>query len=314
MVLSLSGRLKGVGAVALAGTLVALAVGGCAGAHADLPDGGKVRVAAIEATWGSLAAQIGGSDADVVAIVSGPGADPHEFEPRPRDAVTLAQAQLVIVNGAGYDAWAEKLLAASRAPGRIVIDVADVLHAPKGANPHFWYDPHAVAAVIARITTALQRLDPAHAHGYAANGHELETNGLAEYHRLLSELHDRYANTPVGISETIFEPLASAVGLKVVTPISFANAVSEGTDPAGADRTTITAQIRDRRFAVFLVNAQNSTPDVAAVVAGCRHAGIPVVSMTETPAPAGPTFQAWQVQQLTRLLAALASAKPPVPA
>lgn len=314
MVLSLTHRGRALGVVAVAVVLLAVAAGGCGATDALAPPGGKVRVAAIEATWGSLAAQVGGAHAEVVSIVSGPGADPHDFEPRPRDAVTLAQAQIVIVNGAGYDTWATKLLASTRAPGRIVIDVAAAVGAHKGANPHFWYDPRAVATVIARVTGALQQLDAAHSAAYTANRHRLETAGLATYHRLLADLRARYAGTPVGISESIFEPLAEAIGLRVVTPVSFANAIGQGTDPTAADRTTIAEQVRSRRFAVFLDNSQNSTPDVDAVVAACRRAGIPVVAMTETPTPADARFQDWQAAQLQRLAAALAEAKDGAPA
>jgi zinc/manganese transport system substrate-binding protein len=313
MVLTLRRRPVGLVGVCFVCALVIGTVGGCAGAHAGQPAGGKVRVAAIEATWGSLAAQIGGDAADVVSIVSGPGADPHDFEPRPRDAVTLAQAQLVIVNGAGYDAWAEHLLDATRTAGRVVVNVADLLQAPKGANPHFWYSPRAVSAVIARITSALAELDPGHASTYTANRKQLETVGLADYHRLLNELRTQHRGTAIGISETLFEPLAAAIGLQVVTPTSFASAVSAGTDPTAADRATITAQIREHRFAVFLENTQSSTPDVEALAASCRRAGIPVVEMTETPAPAGATFQAWQVRQLEQLAAALARPRPQGP-
>jgi len=71
-----------------------------------------VDVVAAENFWGDIAAQIGGRDVAVTSLISDPNADPHLFQTDARDAATLARAQVVIENGAGYDAWMGSLLAA----------------------------------------------------------------------------------------------------------------------------------------------------------------------------------------------------------
>ncbi|MGH3745317.1 MAG: metal ABC transporter solute-binding protein, Zn/Mn family, partial [Mycobacteriales bacterium] len=63
--------------------------------------------------------------------------------------------------------------------------------------------------------------------------------------------------------------------------------------------------IAGRKIEVYVVNSQNSTPDVQAQVDAARAHGIPVVPLTETLTPAGATFQQWQVRQLTALRSAL---------
>ena len=72
-----------------------------------------------------LVSQIGGKDVSVVSIVSDPNADPHEYESNTENAREFASANYVIVNGAGYDSWADKLLSASSNPQRKVLNVAD---------------------------------------------------------------------------------------------------------------------------------------------------------------------------------------------
>ena len=82
-------------------------------------------------------------------------------------------------------------------------------------------------------------------------------------------------------------------------------AVSEGTEPSAADKSTVDAQISQKRIKVYVFNSQNSTPDVAAQVKAARARGIPVISITETLTPATASFQDWQVAQLQALQAAL---------
>ena len=111
---------------------------------------GRLRVVAAENFWGSIAAQIGGSKVEVQSIIVNPATDPHSYEPTAEDARTMAGAQMAIVNGIGYDEWASHLLAASPSAGRSVLDVGSLLGLEAGANPHQWYSPSHVHAVIDR--------------------------------------------------------------------------------------------------------------------------------------------------------------------
>ena len=67
----------------------------------------------------------------------------------------------------------------------------------------------------------------------------------------------------------------------------------------------INLESRDRSLKVLVFNAQNSTPDVRAVVDRAEAQRLPVVAITETQAPADLTYQDWQTRQLNALLAAL---------
>lgn len=291
------------------GTLAATGACATTAPHPSAQRPGVIRVVAAENTWGSLASQLGGSRADVSAIITNPNSDPHDYEPTAADATKIHAAQLVIINGVGYDPWAAKLAAANPAAHRIDLTVGDVVGVANGGNPHRWYDPDNVRTVIDQITADYQKLDPAHAAYFGARHDAVLNTDLKPYFDLIAQIKARYAGTPVGASESIFAPLAAATGLDLLTPPSFLNAISEGGEPTAADKLTIDQQIANKRIKVYVYNRQNATPDVQAQVVAARTAGIPVATITETLTPTGATFQDWQVGQLTALAAALQKAK-----
>lgn len=267
---------------------------------------GGLQVVAAESSWGSLAAQLGGHRAHVTSVIANPAADPHDYEPTAADARAVAEARLVVENGIGYDPWAAKLVAADATSGRLVLDVGDLVGVRSGGNPHRWYSPGDVRRVIRALTAAYVRLDPAHASYFRAREVRLEQRGLRRYRQLLAAIARRYRGVAVGASESLFAPLAQALGLTLVTPPTFLRATSEGADPSAADLAEIERQVDRRQIAAWLFDSQNSTPDVARITAAARAKGIPVVAITETLSPASATFQSWQVRQLRALAAALA--------
>jgi len=175
----------------------------------------------------------------------------------------------------------------------------------EGGNPHRWYSPSDVEKVADEITADLKKADPAGATYFDSQRQAFENTGLARYHQLITDIKTTYAGTPVGASESVFAPLAEALGLDLITPASFLKATSEGTDPSAADKATIDHQIRARTIKVYVFNSQNSTPDIAAQASAAKEVGIPVSTMTETLSPAGESFQDWQSAQLQALKTAL---------
>ncbi len=270
---------------------------------------GVVLVVAAESFWGSIAAQIGGAHARVVTIVANPNADPHSYESTANDARAFAAAQFVILNGAGYDAWGQRLLGANPVAGRVVLDVGQMLGVPLGANPHFWYDPAVVARVATAIAADLARSDPADAGYFAAGRDRFLTVALKPYTDLIAQIRQRYAGTPVGATESIFVYLASALGLDLISPPEFMKAISEGDEPSASDRVTMEDQITGHQIALLVYNNQTVTPDTDLLRQEARAAGIPVVGITETLSPVGATFQDWQVAQLRAIEQALVSAR-----
>ncbi len=263
---------------------------------------------AAENFWGSIAKQIGGSHANVTSIITNPNTDPHAYEPTAQDGRIIASAQMVIENGVGYDSWAAQLIAANPSPSQVILNVGTLVGIPLGGNPHRWYDPANVYQVISAITTDYQKLDPANEAYFAAQKNAFETKSLASYNALIKEIRAKYSGTPIGASESIVSPLAQALGLKLITPYTFLQAISEGTDPTAADKATIDHQIKTKQIKIYIFNSQNATPDVQAQLTEAKAEGIPIVKVTETLVPATATFQSWQTSELQSIAAALAKA------
>jgi zinc/manganese transport system substrate-binding protein len=270
--------------------------------------GRPLQVVAAENFWGSIAAQLGGDRVHVTSVITSPATDPHDYEPTAADARTMAGAQLAIVNGIGYDPWADKLLSANPVHGRIVLRVGDLVGIKPGGNPHRWYSPPDVQKVIDEIVRDYSKLDPKGAGFFKQQRARFENHGLARYKGLIATIRRKYRGVPVGASESIFVPMAQALALNLVTPPSFLKAISEGTEPTVKDKTTIDRQIAQRQIKVWVFNSQNSTPDVQRITDAARKRGIPVTTITETLTPASATFQSWQFRQLQALARALAMA------
>jgi zinc/manganese transport system substrate-binding protein len=275
-----------------------------------LPGGASAKpspfpVVAVENFWGSIAAQLAGNRATVQSVITNPGTDPHSYEPTPSDARTLAISKVAIVNGLGYDSWASQLLDANSYGGRIVLDAGDVLKLKQGDNPHQWYSPTSVRRMVDAIVAAYDQADPAGRPYFAARKRAFEHTALARYDSLRAQIRRRFAGVPVGYSESIFEPLARSLGLKLVTPSSFAKAVAEGNEVSASDRHTVERQLRRHQVRVWIYNSQNVTPDIEQLTSLAKAEHIPVVTITETLSPENGTFQQWQANQLAALLRAL---------
>jgi len=275
----------------------------------------RVRVVAAEDFWGSIARQLGGEHAEVTSLIADPNTDPHAYEAKPSDGAAVARAQVTIANGIGYDGWMGKLVAANPSSSRKVVTVGDVVGVREGGNPHQWYSPRSVNSVIDAITTALKQVDPADAGYFDAQQQAYRAGGLKRYDDLRARIKAQFSGVAVGASESIVAPLAEDLGLKLLTPESFLDAVSEGNDPTARDKAMVDSQITSRQIKVFVYNSQNSTPDVDALVAKAKKAGMPVTTLTETLVPAGAAFQDWQADQLQKLADALgqATGQPPAP-
>lgn len=268
----------------------------------------KIPVVAAEDFWGSIARQLGGEQVDVRSIIDDPEMHAHDYEPKPSDGAAFATAKVAILNGIGYDAWADDLVAANPSPGRKLVSVGEVVGIKEGGNPHQWYSPRSVDRVIDAVTDALKQAAPPHAAYFDTQREVFRAEKLKRYNELRSQIKAEFDGTPVGATESIFVPMAEDLGLKVLTPLTFQDAIAEGEDPTAADKAAVDKQITGRQIKVLVYNSQNSTPDVASLVDKAKKAGIPVTTLTETPNPKGSLFQDWQTNQLQSLAAALAQA------
>src|SRR5271155_1713616 len=172
--------------------------------QAGTPASATVRVVAVERVYGDLAQQIGGAGVDVTTLLNSPSADPHEYEPTPRDADAVAAADVVIENGLGYDAFAEKLAAASPRAGRSILVVGALGGHHLGDNPHVWYEVNSLRHFSAAFAADIVRRLPAQRSGIARRRDRVDAwiDGLSA--RLMG-IASRHGGERVAITEPVFD-------------------------------------------------------------------------------------------------------------
>ncbi len=279
----------------------AMLVVGSAAAAASTPT--PISIVAAENFYGDIAAAIGGEHVRVTSVLSNPDQDPHLFEASPSVARDLANARIVVLNGAGYDPWVAKMLAANSAPDRLVIVAADLVHRATGDNPHLWYDPATMPAVAAALAAKLAEIDPADAADYAANLDRLR-GGFETIATKFSAIRARYAGRPVSATEPVFGYMAAALGLAMRNE-RFQLAVMNDTEPSARDTAAFEDDLRGHKVDVLFYNSQVTDPQVDRLLAIASQSHVPVVGVSETQ-PAGRSFVDWMIGELDATQKALA--------
>jgi zinc/manganese transport system substrate-binding protein len=278
-----------------------------AGGVNPVDSGPPLAVLGTENFYADLLTQIGGPRVRATSFINDPNADPHEFESSPQDAALVADANLVIVNGLGYDDFMQRLVGASTKPNRVVINVQQLLGLPDTVNVHVWYDPTTMPKVAAAVTSALSGLDPQNAAYFAAQ-QQAYLAALKPISDKITELKGKYAGTPIAFTENVAGYMTDQIGLVVKTPVGFMKAVEEGTDPAPADVAAERDLFTSKSVKVLLYNSQVTSPTTSAIHDLAAQQGIPIVGVAETIPPSFQTYQDWQLAQLTELEQALTSA------
>ena len=263
-----------------------------------------LQVVAAENFWGSLVSQIGGTHVQVLSIVSDPNADPHEYESNTANARAFATADYIVVNGAGYDEWADKLISAGIKPNAKVLNVANLIGQQNGDNPHFWYSPDYVNQTTKQMELDLISIDPSNAKDYEQNYANLQVS-LSQYQHRIGEIKQQFGGTKVAATESIFEYLANATGLDLVSPPTFTHAVAEGNDPPANSVVQFETQLQSDNVSVLVYNQQTITPLTDTMKKLASEQGIPVIGITETIQPPNVSFQDWMNAELISLQNAL---------
>jgi zinc/manganese transport system substrate-binding protein len=267
--------------------------------------GGKViKVVAAENFWGSIATQLGGSHVQVLSVVSDPNADPHDYESSASDARAVAEADYVIENGVGYDAWCDKLLSASPNSSRHVYNVGDTVGKKDGDNPHLWYNPDYVVAAENHIEADLKATDPADADYFTAQRTATD-KAFAPMRARLAEIKKVDAGKTVASTESIFVYLANYLGLNLISPPEFMEAVAEGNDPPAASVAAFQQQLSGGTVQTLVYNEQTATAVTSSLKQLATSKNIPVIGVTETIQPADTPFQDWFNSELLDLQNAL---------
>lgn len=294
----------------LAVAAIAVGLGSCSGddSASGSPEGdcpvAPVSVVATIGPWGSIAEELAGDCAHVTTIVDGSRGDPHDVEPTPADRAAIEDADVVITNGLGYDAWADDALAAASSEPAVVV-AGEVTGQETGANPHAWYDPAIVREAATAITQALQEASPTEAEEYYTSRFQTWEQSLAPYDAAIERVRAGAAGRPYAATEPVFDPMAAALGLLDVTPSGFSQSVSNGAEPSPGDVAAFDAVLSGGKAAALIDNSQTDSAMARQLTARAAGSGVPVVEVTETAPASATSFVAWQVAQLDALAAAL---------
>lgn len=239
----------------------------------------KPQIVAAVSEWGSLAHEVVGNNAVVHSLLTDPNSDPHEHEASLSDATSVQQAQVIIVNGAGYDNWFKKLLA-NKNKSTVVFNVAEMMKTPTGGNPHLFFDLNAAQKVVNRLEY-LPHLKMFHSLGTNFAKYGLRTSlAIHQLQLTLKTISAKCAGVKVAATEDIAGYLLSAAKLKVVTPKSLRLAIGNGVDPSVSDLATALQQL-GQHPAFLVYNSQTTTPLTTQLLTQARADHVPVIKIAE---------------------------------
>jgi zinc/manganese transport system substrate-binding protein len=288
------------GMVALYALTVILAV--LAGPAAAQIPGNAPGIVAAENFYGDVAQQLAGNNTAVTSILSNPDQDPHLFEASPSVARHLSGAAIVIYNGADYDPWMTKLLAATRSPNREIIVVADLVHRRAGDNPHLWYDPATMPIFAKALAKALSDREPPRRNDYDERLRAFLAS-LQPLDAKIAELRQKFDGIPVTATEPVFGYMAAALGFRMRNE-RFQLTVMNGSEPRASDVAAFENDLRNHTVRLFFYNSQASDTAAQRLVRIATQSRVPVVGVTETEPP-GKRYQDWMMGELDAIAQAL---------
>lgn len=319
-------RLAAATAMAAAG---ALALAGCSGSSdaAEAPSssaavGKHLSVVTSTSVYQSIVSHILGDQGDVTALITSAAQDPHSYEATSRDKLTVSKADLVVLNGGGYDTFAEQMAGAG-SDVMTAFDLVGPAETPELAegekaptevdghepNEHLWYDLNKMEQLVPHLVDELGKLDPAGVDGFKQRGDEF----TAQLKDMQSSLAD-IAKTADGRSYMMTEPVPQALldqaGLKDATPDGLAEAVEEGDEIAPLTMKQATdllggkTEVDGKKVAVFAYNKQTADEQTASLGDAAKSGGVPELDVVEAP-PAGTDYIEWMTSNIDNLAACL---------
>lgn len=271
---------------------------------------------------GDIVHQVGGERVAVTTLV-GPDGDAHVYQPTPADARAVAAADIVFVNGLGFEGWIDRLVESASFKGPVVVASRGVTplttedegehgaadhdhdHDHGNIDPHAWQSLQNGALCVRNVADALIGVDPAGADTYRANAERY----LAAIAALDQEVRTAIDRLPadrrtIVTSHDAFGYFAAAYGIHVVAP----EGVSTESEASAKDVARLIKQIRAEKIpAVFVENItdprliEQIRKETGAVVGGTLYSD--ALSKPDGPAATYLEMFRYNVRTLTGALA-----------
>lgn len=258
----------------------------------------QIHIVAAENFYGDIAQKLGGDFVSVISILKNPEQDPHLFSADPTTAKAVAEADIVISNGANYDDWMARLLSIPGKKGRISLIVADLVRFKTGENPHIWYIPSTMSQYAQVLSRDFSTLDPAHKNEYAERLQQFEAEQKI-LQNTVEQLKKKISGMSVTATEPVFNGMLETLGLKVRN-LAFQWSVENEGSPSASSIKAMLDDLNNHRVRILFYNTQvtSSLIDQIKTVANKNH--IPVIGISETEPP-GVTYHQWMQAQLQSL-------------
>jgi len=241
---------------------------------------GKLRVVASFSILADMVKNIGGEDVDVASLV-GPDGDAHAFQPSPSDIKALSKADLIVMNGLGFEGWMTRLIAASGTKGTVVVASEGVkprLRVEDGkqtSDPHAWQDLANGRLYVKNIAAALTRALPQKAKSIQkrADDYEAQITRMDKDTRAKLEAFPRERRIII-TSHDAFGYFGDAYGVTFLAPLG----VNEEAEASAYEVARLIKQIKEIGIKmVFIENMTNPKlieqigKDANAVVGGTLY-------------------------------------------
>lgn len=275
-------------------TLVSLITVGCSNKQNSAKQSDKISIVTTTNVYSDIAKNIVGKYGTATAIIDKSSVDPHDFDPTTADAKKVAQANIIVANGLGYDSWMNKL--AKSVDKKPVLVGEDLMGLKSGDNPHIWYNLDMPTKYVDYLVKRLSKLDKKHAAYFKENGEKY----LAKIDKIKQLAQaNKGDQKPVFVSEPVFDYALQEAGYKIGDK-EFEEAIENGTDPSPKTINEMNNAIKQKKIAFFVNNTQASSSTVKSFVKLAKKNNVPVLNVRET-IPNNTTYLAWMKENYQKL-------------
>lgn len=262
-----------------------------------------IKVVASLNFYGEAAQAVAGKYGQTVSVIDNAAVDPHEYQPATVQAEQVAKANVVILNGLGYDQWMNDLVKANQNGSQTVVNVGRQIAGQKnGANEHVWYRPQTMKKLAYYLAKKYAKLDSKHKQYYYRNAKKY-VSSLTAIDQQIEKCRQLAQKQKVDVSEPVFDYALENLGYQI-NDRHFEKAIEDGNDPSPKDIQQLQQDIQEHRIAFFVNNKQSQSKTIDNLVALAKENHVPVLNVTESQ-PNGKTYRQWmlgQYRQLYRIL------------
>lgn len=282
-------RIARIAIAALASVGMLASVAACGSGQSTSEKNGTIEVAASVNQWGTVAKALGGDNVNVTNIINSTNVDAHDYEPTTSDIAKLQKAQVIIVNGAGYDAWAVK---AAQTANAIIVNAAEIGGVNDGENPHVWFSADVRKAVAQAITEAYEQADAAKKNDFD----KMNDRWTAEENNVeskIAEVKQKTDGLAYAATESVASYLAEDMGLADATPSGYARATANESEPTPTDIKQFTDELKAGEIKLLVVNTQEESELTDKITDAAKSVEVPMVELTEQMPEQYDSLTAW---------------------